>query len=35
MEQDGERGTGAGREPVEDEGVVVGQIGTTVDHVRR
>jgi hypothetical protein len=35
MEQDGKRGTGEGREPVEGEGVVVGQIETTVDHVGR
>jgi hypothetical protein len=35
MEQDSEKWTGEGREPVGDGGVVVGQIRTTVDHVRR
>jgi hypothetical protein len=35
MEQDGERRTGVGGETVGDEVVVVGQIGTVVDHVTR
>jgi hypothetical protein len=35
MEQDGERRTGVGGETVGDEAVIVGQIGTAVDHVTR
>jgi hypothetical protein len=34
MEQDCERGTGVGGELVGDEGVVVGQTGISVNHVR-